>query len=85
MINEELSPPVEVPAESLNEETVLKLIDSFIFREGTDYGNIEASLETKRQQILKMLGKNKIKIVFDPNTESATIMTAEDWRKLTSI
>lgn len=79
---EELAPPIEVPPEALSGETVDALIESFILREGTDYGRVEISLEAKKEQVHKQLKKGDIKITFDPNTETVSLMTARDWQKL---
>jgi hypothetical protein len=78
-------PPIEVPPESLNETTLKAVVDSFIFREGTDYGREEAQHETKSAQILKQISKGHVRIVFDPNTESLTLMTERDWKKTQSL
>lgn len=81
---DELTPPIEVPPEALSSETVDALIESFILREGTDYGRVEISLEAKKEQVHKQLKKGEIKITFDPNTETVSLMTARDWQKLQS-
>ncbi|XGC79798.1 YheU family protein [Bdellovibrio bacteriovorus] len=78
----ELQPPVEVPLEMLSPETLQALIESYILREGTDYGAHEVALETKLKQVRTQLDKKLIKIAFDPNTESVTLLTAQEWRKL---
>ncbi len=81
---EVLAPPVDVPPEALSADTVEALIESFILRDGTDYGSVEISLDSKKQQILKQLKKGDIKITFDPNTETVSLMTSRDWQKLQS-
>lgn len=78
----EEQPPVEVPLEALSEDTVRAIIESFILREGTDYGREEVGFETKVTQIEKQLAKGDVKIVFDPNTETVGIVTAHEWAKL---
>lgn len=75
-------PPVEVPMENLSPEILHAVIESFILREGTDYGVSEVLLETKINQIRKQIDKKQIKIVFDFETESVTLMTENDWKKL---
>lgn len=79
-----LLPPLEVPREALSEEALLGIIESFILREGTDYGVEEVSLDAKIHQIEKQLKKGDIKIVFDPNVESVGIITRTEWQKRSS-
>lgn len=81
---QEQQPPVEVPPEALSVETIDSLIESFILREGTDYGRVEVSLEAKKSQIHKQLKKGDIKITFDPNTETVSFMTLREWQKLST-
>lgn len=76
------APPVEVPVEALSQEALDALVESFILREGTDYGSVEVSLDAKKQQIYRQLKKGEIKITFDPTSETVSLMTARDWQKL---
>lgn len=71
--------PLEVPRDILSAEALQGVIDAFILREGTDYGAHEVSLVMKRQQIERQIEKAEIKIVFDPATESVTLLTQHQW------
>lgn len=73
--------PIEIKAEQLSSEILNAIIEEFIQREGTDYGNHEVSLDLKTQQIKKQLHKNEILIVFDPTTESVNLMTKSEFLK----
>ena len=64
---------MDIPWQQLNSSTLLALIEEFITRDGTDYGEREASRETKIAQIQKQLEAGKIKIVFDAETESCDL------------
>ncbi len=69
-------PPVEIPLESVSEDALNEIIASFIEREGTDYGAVEASFEKKVADIRRQLQKGDTKLFFDPNTESVTFLPA---------
>lgn len=69
---------VVVPLEKLSEEALTGLINEFILREGTDYGQREFTLAEKHRQIRKQLSAGKIVIVFDPTEESASIVRMEE-------
>jgi len=79
--NETLS-PIEIPHDLLDLDTLKSVVDSFIFREGTDYGVQEVHHDTKTEQVLRQISKGQVRIVFDPNTESITLMTEQAWKKL---
>ena len=65
---------MEIPHQSLSPDTLQALIEEFVLREGTDYGETEVSLSQKSRQIMKQLDRGDIVIVFDPDTESCNII-----------
>lgn len=71
--SEETSEPVEVPYGELPKDLLHAVIESFVLREGTDYGEKEISLEDKVARVMSQLKRGEAKIVFDPESESVTI------------
>ncbi len=69
---------VIVPHGSLSAEALTNLIDDFITREGTDYGEREYSAEEKRASVQQKLDKGAVLIVFDPESESVNLVRKED-------
>jgi uncharacterized protein YheU (UPF0270 family) len=68
---------VEIPAAQLAPETLQSLVESFVLREGTDYGVQEVSLASKVAQVVRQLQRGEVRIVFDPATESVDIRVAK--------
>lgn len=66
--------PIRVEPDDLAPDTLRAVIESFVLREGTDYGLQETSLDDKVEQVLTQLRRGKARIVFDPATESVTIV-----------
>jgi uncharacterized protein YheU (UPF0270 family) len=66
--------PIVVPYTELAPELLHAVVESFVLREGTDYGEKEVSLEAKVARVLAQLRKGEAKILFDPESESVTIM-----------
>jgi uncharacterized protein len=66
--------PIEVPHTELSTELLQAVIESFVLREGTDYGEREFSLEDKVAKVIAQLKRGEAKIVFDPETDSVTIV-----------
>ena len=54
------------------------MIEEFITRGGTDYGAVEASLETKFKQVKNKLKDGSAVLVFDDETETTNIFMADD-------
>lgn len=73
---------LEVPFEKLTPEVIDNLIDYFVLREGTDYGNREFSLEEKRAAVIKQLKQNKVLILYDSKSDSCNIVTREEYNRL---
>ena len=64
---------VAIPWTQLAPETLQAVIESFVLREGSDYGEQELPLATKVGQVLRQLQRGEARIVFDPATESVDI------------
>ena len=69
--------PVEVPYGELSAELLHAVVESFVLREGTDYGEREHSLEDKVAGVMRQLRKGEVKILFDPESESVTIVVRD--------
>jgi len=67
-------PPIVVPHTELAPETLTAVIESFVLREGTDYGERDVPFDTKVMQVRRQLERREAEIVFDPNTESVGIV-----------
>jgi uncharacterized protein YheU (UPF0270 family) len=57
---------VRVQPADLEPETLRTVIESFVLREGTDYGIHETSLGTKVAQVLLQLGHGEAHVTLDP-------------------
>jgi uncharacterized protein YheU (UPF0270 family) len=65
---------IRVAPDDLETDTLRAVIESFVLREGTDYGLHEASLEAKVAQVLTQLRRGEAHITFDPATESVNVV-----------
>jgi uncharacterized protein len=65
---------VVVPYTDLTPELLHAVIESYVLREGTDYGEKEFSLEDKVAHVIKQLKRGDAHIVFDPETETVSIV-----------
>lgn len=65
---------IEVPYNQLKPDTLRTLVEDFITREGTDYGEVEVALETKIMQVMSQLKKGEAAIVYDEKSETCDIV-----------
>ena len=70
-----------IPANTLAPETLRSVIENVITREGTDYGEVEFSLDEKVAQILLLIKRKEIVIVFDEDSESVALINAQEARQ----
>jgi uncharacterized protein len=75
--SDEPKEPVFVPHTELSADALRAVIESFVLREGTDYGEREFSLEQKLAHVYRQLERGEAQIVFDPTTETIDIVSTQ--------
>ena len=73
-MNDEVQDPVAIPHTELSPDALRGVIESFVLREGTDYGERDFSLEQKVAHVIRQLERGEARVMFDPNTESVDIV-----------
>lgn len=68
---------VEVSISELSAEALRGVVESFVNREGTDYGAVERTLDDKVADVMRQLEEGSARVVFDPETESIQITPVE--------
>ncbi|MEB7568244.1 YheU family protein [Enterobacter mori] len=63
-----------IPWQDLAPETLDNLIESFVLREGTDYGEHERSLEQKVSDVKRQLKSGDVVLVWSELHETVNIM-----------
>ncbi len=73
---------IEVPAQRLQADVFQAVLEEFINREGTDYGETELSMEDKLESLKGLIDQGEVCIVFDPHLESCTLMEKSEFQAL---
>lgn len=68
-----------IPWQDLEEETLINIAESFILREGTDYGEEELSLQHKTQNLLTKIKQGEALIIWSELHESIDIKNKMDF------
>ena len=66
-----------IPHRMLSPEALQGLVEEFVTRDGTDYGEREASLETKVAQIWRQLDLGIAVIVFNEQDGTCSIVAKD--------
>jgi len=72
--DEEDLTPVAVPYTEISPDALQGVIESFVLREGTEYGEREFTLEEKRVHVMHQLERGEAQIMFDPQSQSVDIV-----------
>ena len=73
-MNEPQDKGVVVPWEQLEAATLRRVAESFVTREGTDYGEREVSLSQKTDEVLAQLRRGEAQILFSTEEETLDIV-----------
>jgi uncharacterized protein YheU (UPF0270 family) len=71
-----------IPYQQLSEDTLNGLIEAFVLREGTEYGEQDISLSEKVEQVKSQLQADQLVILYSELHESVDIITKQQWRQL---
>ena len=71
---------VNIPHYQLSPRALTAIIEEFITRDGTDYGEREVPLEEKAQRVHRQIVAGKALILFDKETRKCTIVSRDDPR-----
>ena len=71
-----------VPIEQLNSDILRNIAEDFITRDGTDYGEVELTLDEKVECLLVQVKQGDVLISFDEEAESITLIEANEARRL---
>jgi uncharacterized protein YheU (UPF0270 family) len=68
----------KIPVNKLSPEALQGVINEFISRDGTDYGEMEISPETNFRQVKDKLETGSAVLIFDDENETTNIFLAND-------
>lgn len=69
-----------IPWQELEADTLENLIETFVLREGTDYGEQERSLLQKVADVRRQLERGDVVLVWSELHESVNIMPRKEFR-----
>ncbi|WP_372761111.1 YheU family protein [Pseudoalteromonas sp.] len=71
-----------IPHQQLDKDTLYNLIESYVLREGTDYGAQEVTIESKVAQVNQQLNNGEAMVFFSELHESVTIISKNEFKAL---
>lgn len=71
-----------IPWQQLNEDTLLRLIESYVLRDGTDYGDEEVPLAMKTKSVLQQIQQGQVLILYSELHESVDLVTKHQYQQM---
>ena len=65
---------LDIPFEQIPPETLRRMIQEFVTRDGIDWADTGCTLDDKVEQVLQQLRSNRIKVVFDQTSQTANLV-----------
>lgn len=73
---------VRVPPERLPAETLTALLEEYVSRDGTDYGDYDISLEDKCEQLRSRVSTGDLQLLYDGDSEHWDLVPRDRARDL---
>lgn len=71
--------PMLIPIEQLESDTLYNLVEAYVLREGTDYGEIEIGVEQKVQQVIQQLKSGEAVLLYSELHETVNILSKQEF------
>ncbi len=68
-----------VPWQQISEDALNAIIEEFVMREGTDYGEAEVSFEQKKADVKQQLINGEVVLVYSELHETVNLMAASEF------
>ena len=72
---------IVVPYHELSPDALRGVLESFVLREGTEYGEREISLEQKVAEVMRQLERGEAQIIFNAALQSVDIVVRDRLRE----
>ncbi|MCY7295653.1 YheU family protein [Alteromonas sp. a30] len=72
---------MRIPVDELEKETLYAIAESFVLREGTDYGEVEASLKDKTLQVIQQLKSGEAVLIFSELHETVDVISKQAFQQ----
>lgn len=74
-----------VPWDSLEPETLISLVEEFVTREGTEYGEFDVGLQPKVNRVVAGVREGEFLIVYDRDSQTCNIITKQQMASRSSV
>lgn len=73
-----------IPYQDISTDALDNLIDEFVLREGTEYGESDFSLAEKSMSVLRQIKAREVLILYSELNENVTLITKSQFKELSA-
>ena len=73
-----------IPYQDISTDALDNLIDEFVLREGTEYGESDFSLSEKSMSVLRQIKAREVLILYSELNENVTLITKSQFKELSA-
>jgi len=70
-----------IPWQQISADALQSLAESFVLRDGTDYGAEEIPLTVKTEQVLQLIRRGEVVILYSELHETVDLLTKQQYRQ----
>lgn len=74
-----------IPFSELSEHALQALLEDFVTRDGTDYGDEEMSMQEKVEHLLALLRKGELLITYNEKLDNCGLVTKQEAGRSTTV
>jgi uncharacterized protein YheU (UPF0270 family) len=71
-----------IPIHELETDTLTNLVQSFVLQEGTEYGEVDISLEQKVAQVIQQLKAGEAMLLYSELHETVNVISQQQFTSL---
>ena len=71
---------ITIPISDVSSEALTGLLEEYVSRDGTDYGETEISIDDKTRVLRKKLDSGELKILFNEKTQEFDLAMCEQMK-----
>lgn len=68
---------MKVPVEAVPEASLINMLEEFVTRDGTDYGEQEVPVSSRVAQVRRLLARGEMVIWYDDVTETLSLFSRD--------
>lgn len=71
-----------IPIDELGKDTLINLVQAYVLQEGTEYGEVDVSLEQKVSQVIHQLKTGEAMLLYSELHETVNVISQQQFASM---